>query len=132
MPRRRRMTAKQRKYFAPRRRTRRHVVKTMPRRRRYGGRRRRGGRRGGSRGFGGIGRIFSGKLGAILGGAAATLLGGALAGRVPYAGPIALGGVGYVANNETLLTMAGLQIGQMVPNPLASGTGTSTGSTGYV
>ena len=109
------MTALQRKYFAPRRR--RAVAKKMPRRRRHSYRRSRGG--GGKRGIGGI---FRGKLGGLIAGAAAGLLGSTLAGRVPYAAPISMGAVGYFAGNETLMTLAGMQVATLIPNPLGSGT----------
>ena len=125
MPRRRtrrKMTAKQRKYFAPRRTRTRTVVKTMPRRRRSYGRVRRS--RGGRRGLGGI---LSGKIGNIVAGLAAGVAASTLSGKIPYSNPLAFGGVGYFMGNETLLTMAGLQLSSAIPNPLATGTASPAG-----
>jgi len=67
----------------------------------------------------GIGAGFGGKtVGPIIQGAGATLLSGALQGRIPYGGTLGIAGVGLLTDNPTLLTIAGMQLGGIIPNPL--------------
>jgi hypothetical protein len=48
----------------------------------------------------------------------------------PWGGILALAGVGYVAKNETLLTVAGMHAGSQVPIAKMLGGGTTTASSG--
>ena len=87
--------------------------------RRYASRARSGARR--ARGFGG-----GSFLGPIIDGALAGLAASTLNGRVPYGSTLGIAGVGWFRKNNTLLTLAGMQAAQLIPNPLA-GAGASTG-----
>jgi len=82
--------------------------------------------------MGGFGRVFAGKQGNVIAGALATLAGGFLSGKIPYASPLTKVGVGFVANNETLLTMGGMELGAVVGTMVPSVLGGGTGSNGYV
>jgi len=76
-----------------------------------------------ARGLGaGLGGLGGGTFGPLIQGGLATLAGGALQGRVPYGGTLGIAGVGYVMGNPTLMTIAGMQLAGMIPNPLAGGT----------
>lgn len=81
-----------------------------------------------ARGFGaGLGGPL---FGPVIQGGIAGLAASTLNGRIPYAVPLAYGGVGYFMKNPTLLTLAGIQASALIPNPLAAGGGTGEG--GYV
>lgn len=78
-----------------------------------------------ARGF--AGGLGGGVLGPVIQGTAAGLAASTLAGRVPYGSTLGVAGVGYFFKNPTLLTLAGMQLANLIPNPLAGGSGTEAG-----
>jgi hypothetical protein len=108
----------------------RRVVKTMAKRRTRTiyRRARRSYRR--SRGF--AGKLGGGTLGPVIQGAVAGLAASTLNGRVPYGSTLGVAGVGWFMKNPTLLTLAGMQLASLIPNPLAGTTNTSSTGGGFI
>lgn len=114
---RRKMSALQRKYFAKR--TKRRAVKPrvvyMARRRRSYSRARSYARR--ARGGGGNGNmkgVIDGVLAGAVGGLATKFIGG-------YGQPVATLGIGWFRHNPTLMTLGGMQIGNMLTGMFGGG-----------
>jgi hypothetical protein len=81
-----------------------------------------------ARGFGaGLG---GGTFGPLIQGGIAGLAASTLNGRIPYGSTIGIGAVGYFMKNPTLMTLAGMQAAQLIPNPLAGGAAATGG--GYI
>ena len=80
----------------------------------------------------GRGGILSGLVGDFVAGAAANI-GAQLGTRFlgSYGSPLAYGGVGYLMKNPTLMTLAGVQAGSLLPVGNFLG-GSSTGSSGAI
>ena len=81
-----------------------------------------------ARGFGaGLG---GGVFGPVIQGGIAGLAASTLNGRIPYGSTLGIGAVGLFMKNPTLLTLAGMQAAQLIPNPLAGGAASTGG--GYI
>lgn len=76
--------------------------------------------------------MFGGLVGNLVAGVAANL--GAQVGTRflgSYGSPIAYGGVGYFMKNPTLMTLAGIQVGSLIPLSGVLG-GSSSSSSGAI
>jgi len=121
------MTALQKKYFGKRSTRRAHKPKVvyMARRKRYYSRARSYVRR--ARGGGGNGNmkgIVDGLLAGVAGGVASKYVGS-------YGQPAATIGIGWFRHNNTLMTLGGIQLGQMVGSMVGLGNGNGNGNGGF-